>query len=392
MPYARQSVLVVTREFGLPNQPWLFRQVSAMTSLSLQILCWKNFHAAGSDTPNIPIIEVATNATPFLGGMRWLYRLASLRGGNFYAAPGKEHAVLKKLIREANPSAILCYFGEMALRLIDVAQELRIPLIAYFHGDFLFVSDRWHRWSLLRRLDKFAAIVVVTAKERDWLLEQGVKSESIHVIPCGAPTALSFLKRQGNPKVVRFAMASRLVEEKGCSQSIRAFARVASQIGSVSLDIFGDGPERQNLEALVNSLGLKNAVTFHGYVNAHYLAAELAGCDVFIQHSLRKEGSPVSIVEAMLCGLPVVATPVGGIVDQVIDSVTGLIIAEHDFIGMSSAMAKLAGNPALRIELGANGRNRAIKAFDSAKLARSLEQVVVKVCNESSRQAAHDRI
>ena len=113
-------------------------------------------------------------------------------------------------------------------------------------------------------------------------------------------------------------------------------------------------------------------------VEEQRLADVLPSYDVFIQHSLRKEGSPVSIAEAMACGLPVIATPVGGINEQVVEGKTGLLVAEGDVDGMAAAMKKLAFNPQLGQNLGRAGRERGCgcgcECADTACRARSRER------------------
>jgi glycosyltransferase involved in cell wall biosynthesis len=379
MGNTQETVLVAQREYGLPHEPWMRRQISGMPSLDVRIMCWKRSKIAQHPVPEAAIHTLKAEAAPYDGNKRWVYRLANLSGGNFYAALGKERREVMELIRAVNPSSILCYDGDIALRLVDIALEIQVPLIAYFHGDFRFVFNRWYRWSLENRADRFAAVVVVTGQERAWMLEHGVPERNLHVIPCGAPTNIFIPSDEKHQGQVRFVTASRLAEEKGCKESVLAFANVASQRDDVLLHIYGDGPERRNLELLVETRGLRNVVKFHGYVDAQTMVTALPECDVFIQHSLRREGSPVSLVEAMSCGLPVVATAVGGIVDQVVDGSTGFIVAQNDIMAMSRAMLQLAEDATLRKVLGQNARKRAVEFFDSAALTGRLEQLVINV-------------
>jgi glycosyltransferase involved in cell wall biosynthesis len=381
----RKRVLVAIREFGLPHEPWMRRQVTGMSLLDTRIMCWKHSGTKCHHIPEGSVHTIEAEPAPYDSKKRWIYRLANLSGGNFYAALGKERRHLKELIQAVSPSSILCYDGDIALRLVDLAQELQVPLIAYFHGDFRFIHNRWYRWSLEARNDHFAAVVVVTEQERAWMHKHGVPDRNLHVIPCGAPTSIFLPKDERTRRGVRFVMASRLADEKGCKESILAFASVALHRKDVFLDIYGDGPERQNLERVVETRGLRNVVKFHGYVDEQTVVSALPECDVFIQHSLRREGSPVSIVEAMSCGLPVVATAVGGIVDQVVNGSTGFVIAANDISAMSGAMLQLAGNTALRKALGRNGRKRAVELFDSSLLTGRLEQVIIDVCQSRSR-------
>jgi colanic acid/amylovoran biosynthesis glycosyltransferase len=360
--------------------PWMRRQIEGMRSLNAQIVCWL-YHA----TTNHPLTNTSVHTLydvdrqPYYDGrMRWLYRLYNVGSGNFYRVLGSERRALIKLIQGVRPSSILCHDGDIALRLVDVARLLQVPVVAYFHGDFRFYRNRWYRRSLETRLKQFAAVIVVTEQERAWMRDHGVPDSNLHVIPVGAPTDLFLPKADKTHEGVRFVMAYRLAEEKGCKESVSAFANVASQRSDVFLEIYGDGPERPSLEKMARTLGLEHIVKFHGVVDEQVLATALPECDVFIQHSLGREGAPVAIVEAMSCGLPVVATDVGGIIDQVVENSTGFIVNQRDVPAMTRAMLLLAGDESLRKTLGQNGRKRAVEFFDSSLLNRRLQQVLIE--------------
>jgi len=172
-------------------------------------------------------------------------------------------------------------------------------------------------------------------------------------------------------------MVSRLQRDKGCDVSVEAFAGVAHRYGNVRLDIFGEGEERANLEAMVDHLGLRDKVHFRGHLVESALARELPDFDVFIQHSRVREGSPVSLVEAMACGLAVVATPVGGIPDQVVPGETGYLVPEEDCAAMAGAMERLARDPALRRRFGMAARAYCLSRHDAAEQTRKLETVLL---------------
>jgi glycosyltransferase involved in cell wall biosynthesis len=378
----RSELLVVSLAFGFSGQPWLWRQVVGLRGFRTEVVCWKRFNTATYPASNVSVRVLAQDPTPYEGGSRWWYRLRNLPGRNFYATVGQERRQLTELVREKHPAVILCYFGEVAMRLLPVALSEGIPLVAYFHGDFQFLINRWFRWSLHRCLPRFAAIIVVTEAERDWMLTHGVPADKIHIIPCGAPVEV-FRPRYDKPNgPVRFVMVSRLVIGKGCDFSIRAFARIGFDLPGSELHIYGDGPARQDLERLVEAQGLKSRIFFHGYVEEQQLAGALASYDIFIQHSLWGEGSPVSIAEAMACGLPVVATPIGGITDQIVDGKTGLLIPERDVQGMAAAMLRLACDSELQRSFGQNARDRAVKLYDSSGQTRRLEQLLLAVAHQ----------
>jgi glycosyltransferase involved in cell wall biosynthesis len=172
-------------------------------------------------------------------------------------------------------------------------------------------------------------------------------------------------------------MTSRLVPEKGCDVSVQAFARVLRRMPDAQLHVYGDGPERDRLHRLVSDLGIGRAVQFHGYLDERCLATVLPDYDVFLQHSLDREGFGVSITEASACGLPVVVTAVGGIAEQVVDWETGLFVPQRDPAAMAATMLTLAGNADLRRRLGEAGRRRAVEAYDAVRQTRRSEQVLL---------------
>lgn len=373
----RTMTLVAAKELAPPQAPWMWRQICAMTALDRELMYW--LPAGTHDVPEIgiPVHVLDVDPAPFHGRGRWLFRARRLHCRNFYAARGRERAGIKSLIEERRPAALLCYYGEVALRSIDIAHEMHVPVIAYFHGGPDLAHNRWYRWSLQRRLGRFAQIVVVNHEERRWMLDEGVPPERVHVIPCGAPTDAFVPKVERSPGGIRFVIASRLVAQKGCVESIAAFAEVAAVHPDASLDVYGDGPARGDLMAEVAVRHLGERVRFHGHVESATLATELPRYDVFLQHSLGNEGSPVSIVEAMACGLAVVTTTVGGNVDLVADGVTGFLVEQGDVAAMCRAMTRLAADDTLRIKMGLQARRRAVEQFDAVEMAKRLEQVVV---------------
>ncbi|HME71994.1 MAG TPA: glycosyltransferase family 4 protein [Myxococcota bacterium] len=374
----RQTLLIASRVFGASGQPWLWRQVVGLREFRKELLCWERHNPANYLAQDVEVHVLPGDPAPYDGAGRWWYRLRNLAGRNFYAAVGREKEELLKLLDRLHPDAILCYFGDTAMRLLPVALRKGIPVVAYFHGDFQFLDNRWYRWSLLRSLSHFSAIIVVTDAERDWMVEHGVAKERIHWIPCGASTNLFRPRNSTVGGPARFVMVSRLSLEKGCELSVRAFGMAAKDLSDSELHIYGDGPMRKPLEELVAELDVKDRVTFHGYVDERRLADVLPGYDVFIQHTVGREGSPVSVVEAMACGLPVVVTPAGDIVRQVVAEETGLLVAKGDIPAMALAMRRLACDADLRQTLGRAARERAVNLYDSSAQTRRLERVLLE--------------
>ena len=127
--------------------------------------------------------------------------------------------------------------------------------------------------------------------------------------------------------------------------------------------VAGDGPERQHVAAELRELGLSGQVDLLG--QRRDVRELLADSDVFVLAS-RSEALPISILEAMAAGVPVVASAVGGVAELVVDGVTGFIVPPGDPDALSDALARLLADSRLRRQMGAAGRARAEALFDLA--------------------------
>jgi glycosyltransferase involved in cell wall biosynthesis len=132
--------------------------------------------------------------------------------------------------------------------------------------------------------------------------------------------------------------------------------------------IVGDGPDRPTLESEIRRLHLEDRVRLTG--ERHDVPDLLAAADVFVLSS-ESEGLPVSVLEAMATGLPVVASRVGGLPELIVDGETGLLVEPRDPDALAAALERLVADRALRRELGAAGRAYAEAHFDPESFARA---------------------
>ncbi|HEX4884748.1 MAG TPA: TIGR03088 family PEP-CTERM/XrtA system glycosyltransferase [Casimicrobiaceae bacterium] len=166
------------------------------------------------------------------------------------------------------------------------------------------------------------------------------------------------------PDDVLIGTAGRLDPVKDHANLLRAFARALalrqSQAPRLRLVIAGDGPERARVEALVREAGLEHSVWLTG--ERADVPDLLRGLDVFVLSS-RGEGVSNTILEAMACGLPVVATRVGANADLVVDGTTGRIVPPSDSAALGDAIVAYADDPTLAKDHGRAGRQRAEQQF-----------------------------
>ena len=165
---------------------------------------------------------------------------------------------------------------------------------------------------------------------------------------------------------------------------LKAAVRVAPQFPEAHFVIAGDGPLRQELVALAEDLGLRDRVHFLGFRSD--ASALMGSLDVLVVPSLT-EGSPLVTLEAMAAGVPVVASAVGGIPDQVRHGKEGLLVPPGDTGAMGDAIVALLRDPARARSLGEAGRRRATSEFSHAAMVRRIEDVYRDILGRPAPQS-----
>jgi glycosyltransferase involved in cell wall biosynthesis len=229
-----------------------------------------------------------------------------------------------------------------------------------------WLTDRLYN----RRVD---GVVAISRSIADLLASAGVEAKKIRCIPSGIETGrfISACDR-GKPRSgARIVGCLGAIEErKGHRYLIEAAAKLKAQGFEIHYRIAGDGPLRAALEVEVERAGLRDEVSFVGFVDDPALF--LAGVDLVAMPSLF-EGLGVAVLEAMAASRAVVATRVGGLAESVIDGVTGLLVPPRDAAAMASAIAKLIRSPALAKSMGLQGRDRVRQHFSINEMARQNE-------------------
>lgn len=196
---------------------------------------------------------------------------------------------------------------------------------------------RFHSQSLVGRITvlvtlRIASGVVCVSRDLE-SRAQRLGARSTVVIPSPL-TLLRQSKMNIDRKERKIVSVARLSPIKGMSYLIKAMVRMKD----ASLVVIGDGPERKRLEMLSRNLGLSDRVSFTGWLSDRSrIVDHLRQATVFVLPSL-SEGLPRVLIEAMACGLPVVATNVGGIPEVVRDGTNGLLVPPRDEKALSKAI------------------------------------------------------
>jgi glycosyltransferase involved in cell wall biosynthesis len=243
------------------------------------------------------------------------------------------------------------------------------------------VAPDEQRQDLATRLIEFASvrcmdmgIAVSGATKAAWARRTGLCPDRIKVIYNGIDPARF---RQNNGPMARqqlgladackvILVSARLHWSKGHETLLDAFARLADEKAGAKLLFLGGGDHKGHLEERVDALGLKSQVVFLGFRDNpvdYYFASDIVCLPTFALDAL-----PYSLIEAMACRKPVVASRFAGIPEIVDDGRTGLLVPPRDPGSLASALAKLLKDASLREQMGRAGRARVEELFTEDRM------------------------
>ena len=186
----------------------------------------------------------------------------------------------------------------------------------------------------------------------------------------------SRVKNGTGPTVIT---VGRLVAKKGLADLIRACGMVGRERDFKCL-IFGDGPQRAELQTLIETEGLRGRVRLMGSLTQRELVAAYQGADVFaltpfVTEDGDRDGIPNVLMEAMACGLPVLTTDAGGISELVTHGNNGLLLRPRDIHGLATSLQALLEDRELRDRLGAAARETVMTRFDAESCIAELGSI-----------------
>jgi glycosyltransferase involved in cell wall biosynthesis len=206
---------------------------------------------------------------------------------------------------------------------------------------------------------------------RSRVIVNGVDAERVRAIAARAPIARAQLGLR--PGGLVLATVARFDPVKGLDVLLRALPRIVARVPEAQLLLVGDGAERERLRRLAREVDPGGrAVVLAGAIPD--AARVLPLVDLYVTAS-RREGLPLAVLEAMACGVPVLATRVPGHVDAVEDGVTGRLVPVDDAPALAEAAADLLGDPARRADLGRAGRERVERRFSRARMIAEIAEL-----------------
>lgn len=263
----------------------------------------------------------------------------------------------RKLVRAYQPALILSH-GQRPARVFDKAASASVVRAVCLHKPSFDVTPGAHYVCVGRHL---AALAIERGAPADhvWFVPNAVKPPNAEARP---------FTREGQP--TKIVAAGRLHPKKGFDVLIRAVGKLRAWDYDVTCEIAGEGDERGVLEELIQELDLEACVSLKGWTDD--VAGFLATGDLFAFPS-HQEGFPLTLLEAMAVGLPVVASEIDGPLEIVTDGTDGRLVPDDDPDRFAEALAELMSDRGAAQRLGAAARRLVLTEYSPAELARRLD-------------------
>lgn len=296
---------------------------------------------------------------------------------------------IKRALVQANDYDLinLHYPFLAAFKVLKHMDNLPVPLVVSLHGSDIFPDSRLKRFSLRATLDVLQRCKRIIVPS-DFFLDRVAQayqlpSEKFRTIPPGGYDRQMFYPAQRDTQQAsdpcRIGFASRLVRGKGWATLLNAMTQLEDDSpGRYRLLLAGSGPDEEAIRQSVSDAGLSRQVDMLGPLPAEQLADFYRSLDVFVFPTQLEESLGMVGIEALACGIPVVASGIGGITDYVIDGYNGRLVEPDQSDQLARAISRLA-------QASRNGQMppgklaESVSRYESRNVARQLEEVLQEV-------------
>ena len=316
-------------------------------------------------------------------------------------------AELERQWRDERPDIVHSHFWMSGVATLQAAAGLELPVVQTFHA--LGVVKRRYQGSgdtspaerldIERDIVATADRIVATCTDEAFeLMRLGADRSKVHVVPCGVD--LERFRPKGaveprGPLRHRLVYAGRLVERKGIGNIISALEEVEDCelviAGGPPADELPNDPEARRLRALAERHGVADCVHLRGCLEHDALPPLLRSADALVTVPWY-EPFGITPLEAMACGVPVVASAVGGMIDTVVDGVTGRHVPPRDPQRLAGVLRELLADPDARAAQGRAGVRRTRQLYDWDRVALSTLDIYEELVAQRRRASRRRRV
>ena len=248
-----------------------------------------------------------------------------------------------------------------------------------FHGWPVFFDAKYSRIKEKVLGARFTRSISYFCRSQLMMFSECNDPTAFKVVHCGLNIA-KYAYRPPKQQIKRLFCAARLSPEKGLAFAIEALSLLLAKGNDLELRLAGDGPSKGHLESLTTRLGLADRVHFLGFLTEDEVIGELQASDLFVLPSF-VEGVPVSAIEAMAVGVPVIATNIAGTSELIEDGKTGILIRPSDSQALAEAVVRMIEDYEFRLRATELARQKVVDEFDIDKETAKLNQYLVQSCD-----------
>lgn len=291
-----------------------------------------------------------------------------------------EQLLLSRWLRHRHTTVVLSEFGTSAADLLPVYRHAGVAVVPFFHG-----MDATRRDVVRRYRERYARLF---AYSRCVLCASPHLAERLRLMGCRVPVVSVpclpspfYYKLRATLAEPMFFFCGRFVEKKSPQAVLLAFAELVRTHPEARLVMAGDGPLLKSARQLAALLGIDGAVSFPGWIDRSAHGQFLERATAYVQHSMRApdgdcEGTPVSVMEAMAAGVPVISTRHAGIPFVARHDVTALLVDEGDYMSMARDMALLLEQPHTARRIGDEARRHMAGQLPKSREAELINEVL----------------
>lgn len=384
-PARRLKVGFRVGPFPKLSETFILNQIENMARNGHIVSVLADSPSAPGDTGKLPSGPLQVRyIQPGTGTGELTRRYMPYRLRQFMAARAERHLAKQN-------DVVICHFGWFGARMISSAGHMakRGKIITVFHGKDMSSHPDDTGPAIYEELFRHGDLFLPVSEHwRQALLQMGAPDHCTSVHHMGVDlNCFPFNERlQREDQDFRLLTICRLVEKKGIEFALRAISicRQAAPQKNITLDIIGEGPDREPLERIAADLNIRHAVRFRGFLPHKDISEAMRLADAFILPSVTAidgdmEGIPVVLMEACATGLPVISTFHSGIPELIEHGVTGLLANERDFEALAGHILTLASDQELGRQFARSARTCVETKFNSAKLSSELNSIVQKL-------------
>lgn len=293
-----------------------------------------------------------------------------------------------QILESLNPDILHSHFGYDGMKMAKPALRLSIPHVVSFYGSDVSRLPQEFGWK--RRYRKLAVMadhfIAASDLMKAGLIQLGFPKQKISVVRFGLDTdQIDFSNNYS--LTTNLMMVGRMVEKKGFEYAIRAVAKLIAEGKSLTLDLYGDGPLKPELQKLAHDLNTGDSIRFHGYLPINEVMSQYTEHSLLLAPSVTAsdgdmEGLPNTILEAMAAGTPVIATKHAAIPEAVIHNHTGFLVDERDVEALADMLNRIFNNRFNLNEIRLYARSKIEKEYSVNTMVNRIEGIYEDVIRE----------